>query len=66
MLTKPVARKPDITVGAAPNAVLPTVAQQEAFDLVQYVTWDDEVPCLYLYAKQVPENVFYIEAMGCE
>lgn len=51
-----------VSIGA--TGTLPTVAQQAAFDLVQYVTIDDSVPCLYLYASDIPTDSFYIKVEG--
>lgn len=55
---------PDISIGAA--AGLPSTAEQEAYDLLKYVTVDDTVPCLYLYASAIPTNGFYINAEGVD
>ena len=55
---------PDISIGAA--AGLPSTAEQAAYDLLKYVTVDDTVPCLYLYASAIPTNGFYINAEGCD
>ena len=57
---------PSVDIGAASGSVLPTVAQQTAYNLVQYVTVDDTVPCLYLYASAEPESAFYINVEGCD
>lgn len=51
-----------VAIGAM--GTLPTVAQQTAFDLVQYVTIDSAVPCLYLYASAIPTDSFYIKVEG--
>lgn len=51
-------------VGIGATGVLPTIAQQAAFDLVQYVTFDNTVPCLYLYASAIPTDAFYIKVEG--
>ena len=55
---------PDISIGAA--AGLPSTAEQEAYDLLKYVTVDDTIPCLYLYASAIPTNGFYINAEGVD
>lgn len=55
---------PDISIGAV--AGLPSTAEQEAYDLLKYVTVDDTVPCLYLYASAIPTNGFYINAEGVD
>ena len=57
---------PSVDIGAASGSVLPTTAQQEAYDLVQYVTVDTTVPCLYLYASDIPTDGFYINVEGCD
>lgn len=55
---------PNVDIGA--SGVLPTTAEQEAYNLIQYVTVDDTVPCLYLYASEVPSNSFYINVGGVD
>lgn len=55
---------PSVDIGS--NGVLPTVAQQEAYNLLQYVTVDDTVPCLYLYASDIPTDAFYINVEGVD
>lgn len=55
---------PDVSIGASSG--LPTTAQQTAYDLVQYATVDDTVPCLYLYASDVPTDAFYINVEGVD
>ena len=55
---------PDISIGAA--AGLPSTAEQTAYDLLKYVTVDDTVPCLYLYASAIPTNGFYINIEGVD
>lgn len=57
---------PSVDIGAASGSVLPTTAQQEAYDLVQYVTVDTTVPCLYLYASDIPTDGFYINCEGVD
>ena len=52
------------TVNIGSTGSLPTKAQQTAYDLLQYVTVDSTVPCLYLYASAIPTNVFYIKVEG--
>lgn len=54
------------TVDIGSSGVLPTVAQQEAYNLLQYVTVDDTVPCLYLYASAIPTTAFYISVKGVD
>jgi hypothetical protein len=57
---------PSIDIGSASGSVLPTTAQQEAYDLVQYCTVDTTVPCLYLYASDIPTDGFYINVGGVD
>jgi hypothetical protein len=55
---------PTVDIGA--SGVLPTVAEQESYNLLQYVTVDDTVPCLYLYANAIPTTAFYINVEGVD
>ena len=55
---------PSVDIGS--TGVLPTVAQQEAYNLLQYVTVDSAIPCLYLYASDIPTDSFYINVEGCD
>jgi hypothetical protein len=55
---------PTVDIGA--SGVLPTVAEQESYNLLQYVTVDDTVPCLYLYASAIPTTAFYINVEGVD
>jgi hypothetical protein len=57
---------PSVDIGAASGSVLPTAAQQTAYDLLSYVTVDSAVPCLYLYATAIPEDAFYINVEGVD
>jgi hypothetical protein len=57
---------PSVDIGSASGSVLPTTAQQEAYDLIQYVTVDTTVPCLYLYASDIPTDGFYINCEGVD
>ena len=57
---------PSVDIGAASGRVLPTIAEQEAYDLIQYVTVDTAIPCLYLYASDIPTYGFYINVEGCD
>lgn len=54
------------TVDIGSSGVLPTVAEQESYNLLQYVTVDDSVPCLYLYASAIPTTAFYIKVTGVD
>jgi hypothetical protein len=55
---------PSVDIGA--SGVLPTSAQQEAYNLLQYVTCDSAIPCLYLYASDIPTTAFYINVEGVD
>lgn len=55
---------PSVDIGAASGSVLPTTAQQTAYDLLQYVTLDGTT--LYLYASDVPTDAFYINVEGAD
>jgi hypothetical protein len=55
---------PSVDIGS--TGVLPTTAQQEAYNLLQYVTVDSAIPCLYLYASAIPSTAFYINVEGCD
>ena len=57
---------PTIDIGCASGSTLPTVAEQNAYNLLQYVTVDDAVPCLYLYASAIPTTAFYIKVKGVD
>lgn len=52
-----------VDIGAS-GTVLPTTAQQTAYDLLQYVTLDGTT--LYLYASAIPTNTFYISVEGAD
>lgn len=54
------------TVDIGSSGVLPTVAEQESYNLLQYVTVDDTVPCLYLYSSAIPTTAFYISVVGVD
>ena len=57
---------PSVEIGAASGSVLPTTAQQTAYELLQYATCDSAVPCLYLYASDIPTDAFYINVEGVD
>ena len=57
---------PEVSIGAASGSVLPTTAEQESYDLIQYATCDSAVPCIYLYASDVPTTAFYIKVTGVD
>ena len=54
------------TVDIGSSGVLPTSAQQESYNLLQYATVDDTVPCIYLYASAIPTTAFYIKVKGVD
>lgn len=55
---------PSVDIGS--TGVLPTTAQQDAYNLLQYVTVDSAIPCLYLYASAIPATSFYINVEGVD
>lgn len=55
---------PSVDIGS--SGVLPTTAEQEAYDLIQYCTVDTAIPCLYLYASDIPTDGFYINCEGVD
>lgn len=55
---------PSVDIGA--TGVLPTTSQQDAYNLLQYVTVDSAVPALYLYASDIPTDTFYINVEGAD
>ena len=55
---------PTVDIGAGTGYVLPTTAEQESYDLIQYATCDSAVPYIYLYASDVPTTAFYIKVTG--
>ena len=57
---------PTVDIGAGTGYVLPTTAEQESYDLIQYATCDSAVPCIYLYASDVPTTAFYIKVTGVD
>ena len=65
-LTNVYVSSPSVDIGAGTGYVLPTSAEQESYNLLQYVTVDDTVPCLYLYASAVPTTAFYINVTGVD
>lgn len=65
-LTHVYVESPSVDIGAGTGYVLPTSAEQESYNLLQYVTVDDTVPCLYLYASEIPTTAFYIKVTGVE
>lgn len=65
-LTNVYVASPSVDIGAGTGYVLPTSAEQESYNLLQYVTCDDTVPCLYLYASDIPTTAFYISVKGVD
>lgn len=65
-LTNVYVESPSVDIGAGTGYVLPTSAEQESYNLIQYVTVDDTVPCLYLYASEIPTTAFYIKVTGVD
>jgi len=65
-LTHAYSECPTIDIGCASGSTLPTVAEQQSYDLIQYATVDDTVPCLYLYANAIPTTAFYINVKGVD
>ena len=63
-LTHVYADSVSVDIGTASGSVLPTTAQQTAYDLLQYVTLDGTT--LYLYASDVPTDAFYINVEGAD
>lgn len=55
---------PSVDIGAASGSVLPTKAQQTAYDLLCYVTINGTT--LYLYASAIPSDAFYISVEGVD
>lgn len=55
---------PSVDISTSAGTGLPTTAQQEAYDLLQYVTVDGTT--MYLYASAVPSTTFYIEIEGVD
>lgn len=56
---------PTVDIGAN-GSTLPTSAEQTAYNLLQYATVDDAVPCIYLYASAIPTTAFYIKVKGVD
>lgn len=55
---------PSVDISTSSGSGLPTTAQQEAFDLLQYVTVDGTK--MYLYASAIPSTTFYIGIEGVD
>ena len=63
-LTHVYVESPSVDIGAGTGYVLPTAAEQTAYDLLQYATIDGTT--LYLYASNVPTTAFYISVGGAD
>jgi len=57
---------PVVSIGCASGDVLPTIAEQADFDLIQYVTVDSENLKLWLYASDIPSATFFIRVTGVD
>lgn len=55
---------PSVDIATSTGSGLPTTAQQEAFDQLQYVTVDGTT--MYLYATDIPSTTFYIGIEGVD
>lgn len=55
---------PSVSIGSASGAVLPSTAQQKAYNLLEYATIDGTT--LNLYASDVPLITFYINVEGVD
>ena len=56
--------RPSVDISTSSGSGLPTTAQQEAYDLLQYVTVDGTT--MYLYASAIPSTTFYIGIEGVD
>lgn len=55
---------PSVDIATSTGSGLPTTAQQEAYDLLQYATVDGTI--MYLYASDIPTDTFYIQIEGVD
>ena len=55
---------PSVDISTSSGTGLPTLAQQKAYDLLQYVTIDGTT--LTLYASDIPTETFYIQIEGVD
>lgn len=55
---------PSVDIGMATGSDLPSTAEQEAYDLLQYATIDGT--SLELYASEIPTTTFYINVEGVD
>ena len=57
---------PIVSLAPTLGNILPTVAEQEAYDLLQYVTVNPVGPTLVLYASDIPQVDFVLEVIGAD
>jgi hypothetical protein len=55
---------PSVDISTSSGSGIPTAAQQDAYDLLQYVTIDGTT--MYLYASAIPSTTFYIGIEGVD
>lgn len=55
---------PSVDISTSSGSGLPTTAQQEAYDLLQYATVDGTT--MYLYASAIPTTTFYVQIEGVD
>lgn len=55
---------PSVDISTSSGSGLPTTAQQEAYDLLQYVTVDGTT--MYLYSSEIPTTTYYIGIEGVD
>ncbi len=55
---------PSVDISTSSGTGLPTTAQQSAYDLLQYVTYNGTT--MYLYASAIPSTTFYIGIEGVD
>lgn len=55
---------PSVDIATSTGSGLPTTAQQEAYDLLQYVTIDGTT--MYLYSSEIPTTTYYIGIEGVD
>lgn len=55
---------PSVDISTSSGTGLPTTAQQEAYDLLQYITVNGTT--MYLYASAIPSTTFYIGIEGVD
>ena len=58
---------PTISIGCGTGYSLPTVAEQESYNLLQYAIAENETPCyLMLYSSAIPTTAYYINVVGVD